>query len=153
MSRKRQTKLSLSVIYTRRYRERLRAGKVRLAIVMDEAALTAMLVDRGLLNPLQADDRSVRNFIGKRISMPDLLRSARDLNRDIDEIHDFASRTWRIFDGVYRDRRDLDFKAAETSQHGVASIPSERLNDHVYALSTYYRLGLPISETLHYDVT
>ena len=44
--------------YTRRYRERLRAGKVRLAIVMDEAALAAMLVDRGLLNPLQADDRA-----------------------------------------------------------------------------------------------
>jgi len=44
--------------YTRRYRERLRAGKVRLAIVMDEAALSAMLVDRGLLNPLQADDRA-----------------------------------------------------------------------------------------------
>jgi len=44
--------------YTRQYRARLRAGKVRLAIVVDEAALTAMLVDRGLLNPLQADDRA-----------------------------------------------------------------------------------------------
>jgi hypothetical protein len=46
MSRKRQTKLSVSAIYTRRYRERIHAGKVRLAIVMDETALTAMLVDR-----------------------------------------------------------------------------------------------------------
>src|SRR5262245_14290230 len=67
MSRKRQTKLSLSVIYTRRYRERLRAGKVRLAIVMDEASLTAMLVDRGFLNPLRADDRAALAAAAERV--------------------------------------------------------------------------------------
>ena len=58
MSRKPQTKLSLSAIYTRRYRERLRTGKVRLPILVDEADLVVMLIDRGLLNPLQADDRA-----------------------------------------------------------------------------------------------
>jgi hypothetical protein len=45
MSRKPQTKLSLSAIYTRRYRERLRAGKVRLPILVDEAAVVAMLIE------------------------------------------------------------------------------------------------------------
>jgi hypothetical protein len=59
MSRKPQTKLSPSAIYTRRYRARIRGGQIRLAIVMDEAALTAMLVDREVSHPWATPIRCV----------------------------------------------------------------------------------------------
>jgi hypothetical protein len=43
--------------YTRAWRTREANGQVLLKVVVDEAALAALLVDRGLLDPLRADDR------------------------------------------------------------------------------------------------
>lgn len=97
----------------------------------------------------------VRNFVGKYITMPELLRSARDMAEDARVARDRAHGRWRIPDGShgYRDRRDLDFEPAQTAQHGKASIPDDRIADYVYALSKYYRLGIPYSERLHFDVS
>jgi hypothetical protein len=62
-----RAKFSRSAIYTRRYRERLRAGKMWLPIVVDEVPLVATLVDQGLLNPLQADHRAALAAATERV--------------------------------------------------------------------------------------
>ena len=47
---------SPGAVYTRRWRARLRACRVRLVIETDEVEVVVGLVERGLLNPLHADD-------------------------------------------------------------------------------------------------
>jgi hypothetical protein len=49
---------SLGAHYTRAWRRRAKTGRILLRIEVDEAALVAMLVERGWLCPLRADDRS-----------------------------------------------------------------------------------------------
>jgi hypothetical protein len=48
--------------YTRKWRARQRAGRILLQLEIDETDLVISLVDRGLLDPLQADNkRAIRS--------------------------------------------------------------------------------------------
>jgi hypothetical protein len=56
--------------YTRAWRARERAGRCLLRLEVDEAALVVGLVDRGLLDPLKADDRiALTEAAGKALVM------------------------------------------------------------------------------------
>jgi hypothetical protein len=54
-------KLSANATYTRRWRERERAGKVLLKLEVDLAEITIGLIDRKLLDPCRADDPAALN--------------------------------------------------------------------------------------------
>jgi hypothetical protein len=55
---KRASEPSPGAVYTRRWRQRERAGRCQLRIEVDEAELAVALVDRGLLDPALADSRA-----------------------------------------------------------------------------------------------
>ena len=48
---------SPSTLRTRSWRERQKRGRILLRVMVDEAALAIGLIDRGILDPLRADDR------------------------------------------------------------------------------------------------
>jgi hypothetical protein len=63
---KRAPELSPGARYTRAWRARERAGRCLLRLEVDEAALAVTLVDRGLLDPSEADSRAALNRAAER---------------------------------------------------------------------------------------
>jgi hypothetical protein len=55
-----------NTVYSRRWRARERAGLILLKFPVDEAAVVVALTDRGLLDPLRADDRVAINGAAQR---------------------------------------------------------------------------------------
>lgn len=97
----------------------------------------------------------VRNFIPRELPMSEFLREVR-LAANTALVHDAYHEKWKIKDRAsvvgHRDRRDLDFKPADTAPHGRAAIPEMMVNDPSFVLSSFYRLGIPFSDRLHFDV-
>lgn len=55
-----------NTVYSRRWRARERAGLVLLTFPIDEADAVVALTDRGLLDPMLADDRGAINEAARR---------------------------------------------------------------------------------------
>jgi hypothetical protein len=100
----------------------------------------------------------VSNFQCRKTPIKHLIRAATDLSSENVATENVAMMHALLRKNtekktVFVDDRQLGFRPATFAQHGLASISDEDRRDLPFCLSTFFRLGLPYYERLHYEVS
>ncbi|MDE2166099.1 MAG: hypothetical protein KGJ66_07155 [Alphaproteobacteria bacterium] len=97
-----------------------------------------------------------RNFKSSDFAISRLIKETWDLNPHFWPLHDRKASDWRTTDDVghrgFKDGRQLRF-VPDHAMHGWASLDGSDSTEKVFCLSTFYRVGVPYSEALHFDVS